>query len=1089
MTAGKAPRTEGSPGVHERQLDPADSLVRLPLELDAKRLADEVFALDETWWRATSAEPGTATLALVAVAGDPHDETNVGPMAATPALASSPYLRQVLANFAAPIGRTRLLRLDGNSHTTEHRDRNYYLLERLRIHVPVVVSPLVTDPPVAGPLPAGPTAELVCGQQRVRLSAGEIWACASGQIHQLRNAATSRAVHLLVDTVGSPELTVMIDAGNRPFADPPRPGAPVRHLPFRPGIETPISAEQTNYPLVMTPWELSRHCDRMRHELAATVEDNDDSSTPLERFASELDQLAMAWRTLWAQYADQPTGFGAFRGVVAETTRRSERLRGQLPLRNGLDAVDALRQWILLPALNPQLALPRPSTSAAPGPEPRRQPAPANSPQRFERPVFIVCSPRSGSSLLFETLARSPDLWTVGGESHHIFETLPAFQPARRGWSSNRSTASDARPLLVERLVDGFFLALRDRDGKRPAAGAHGLRLLEKTPKNALRVPFLAAAFPDALFVYLYRNPRETIYSIMEAWRSGRFVTYPRLPGWSGPPWSLALVPGWRELVGLPLEEIAARQWQAITDQLLADMSELAPQRWCLANYGALVSQPEQEITRLCQFLGISWDQPLDGAALPHSSHTLTPPESGKWRRNAAAIERVMPLVAATAERALDLFARRPGHLPVFGEGSAGAEAANAANATDAAASRAETNQPTGGPTPPAAQPAPHHLAKGGAPPDALPRRPASTTAAKPDSPLRSVHTSSFAALLAKLDASLVVSTYQSGKVVVVRADGQTLNTHFANYPSPMGLAFGPHYLAIGTRHHIFELRNVPTAGERVTPAARHDACFLPRRQHFTGDLQIHELAFAGEELWAVNTRFSCLVTFDRDHSFVPRWQPPFISALAPEDRCHLNGLCIVDGAPRYVTALATSDVAAGWRETKAVGGVLVDVASREIVVRGLAMPHSPRFHRGQLWLLESGKGELGRVDMAGGKVEPVIRLPGFTRGLAFAGRYAFVGLSQVRESVFAGLPVSALEERSCGVWVVDLETGSIAAFLRFEDAVQEIFDVQLLPGLRYPHVSDPSGELLKTTYVLPSPAVTVPDLAGQLLHQAAPPE
>src|SRR5204863_2885793 len=168
----------------------------------------------------------------------------------------------------------------------------------------------------------------------------------------------------------------------------------------------------------------------------------------------------------------------------------------------------------------------------------RRQKLRADVPARFERPIFIVSPPRSGSTLLFETLAQSPDLWTIGSESHGVFESIPAFQPARRGWTSNRLTADDVRPALVERLIDGFFLRLRDRSGNRPAAGAEHLRLLEKTPKNALRVPFLAEAFPDALFVYLYRNPRETISSMLDAWRSGKFVTYANLPAWPGEhPW------------------------------------------------------------------------------------------------------------------------------------------------------------------------------------------------------------------------------------------------------------------------------------------------------------------------------------------------------------------------------------------------------------------------------------------------------------------------------------------------------------------------------------------------------------------------
>jgi len=194
------------------------------------------------------------------------------------------------------------------------------------------------------------------------------------------------------------------------------------------------------------------------------------------------------------------------------------------------------------------------------------------------------------------------------------------------------------------------------------------------------------------------------------------------------------------------------------------------------------------------------------------------------------------------------------------------------------------------------------------------------------------------------------------------------------------------------------------------------------------------------------------------------------VSALAPEDRCHLNGLAVVDGRPRYVTALGTADTAAGWREHKAHGGVLMDVPRNRVVASGLSMPHSPRWYRDALWVLESGNGSLARVDRRSGALETVVELPGFTRGLDFHGPLAFIGLSQVRESaVFSGIPLTErLDERICGVWVVNIDSGETVAFLRFEDAVQEIFAVQLLPGIRFPEIVDWEKELIASSYVLP---------------------
>ena len=169
----------------------------------------------------------------------------------------------------------------------------------------------------------------------------------------------------------------------------------------------------------------------------------------------------------------------------------------------------------------------------------------------------------------------------------------------------------------------------------------------------------------------------------------------------------------------------------------------------------------------------------------------------------------------------------------------------------------------------------------------------APVTAGNPEV-FRSVYTSGVPTLLRDLGISLLVSTYQSGRVIVARADGDRLNTHFRAFPSPMGIAVGPRYLALGTQRHVWEYRNQPEVARRLDPPGRHDAVFLPRASHVTGDIRIHEMAFAGDELWIVNTRFSCLSVLDREHSFVPRWRPPFVTSLGPEDRCHLNGLAVV---------------------------------------------------------------------------------------------------------------------------------------------------------------------------------------------------
>ena len=376
------------------------------------------------------------------------------------------------------------------------------------------------------------------------------------------------------------------------------------------------------------------------------------------------------------------------------------------------------------------------------------------------------------------------------------------------------------------------------------------------------------------------------------------------------------------------------------------------------------------------------------------------------------------------------------------------------------------------------------------------------------DVPLRSVHTTNFPQLLAEARSSVLVTTYQAGKLVILRNEGGVLNTHFRNFIKPMGLAISGNRLAIGTHIDIWEFRNIPAVcprldqmiakerqGEDESPAedekgeeasggvssgsgaevpALHDACFLPRRSHTTGDVQIHEMAWVDDELWFANTAFSCLATRSDENSFEPRWRPPYVKQLMPGDCCHLNGLAVRDNRVRYVTALGETSEPGGWRENKRNGGLLIDVETNEILVRELSMPHSPRWYRDRLWLLESGEGSFGTVDLQSGRYEPIAQLPGFTRGLAFVGPLALIGLSQVRESaVFSGIPlVERLEERTCGVWVVHIETGQTVAFVRFEDAVQEIFAVDLLLGACFPDLVNHDAELIGRSYVLPDSAL-----------------
>lgn len=624
----------------------------------------------------------------------------------------------------------------------------------------------------------------------------------------------------------------------------------------------------------------------------------------------------------------------------------------------------------------------------------------------------MIAPPRSGGTALFRSLARAPGVFSA---SMPILDGIFELMPENREWDSNRLTAADIQPRAIEDLRGALKGNLVDRSGNRPGIDASGLRWVDGQPRSALRVPFLAGVAPDSQFIYIHRDPAETIPAMLRVWEGGRRVSYAELPGWVGPPWSLPLVPGWRDLAGRPLPEIVTEQWLRLTGTLLDDLEALPPERWCVTDLGTLLNDPQRELERICEFVAI---EASEDVTRPLRSLRDQLAVSGGMDAEEASEElrELLPLTEHLAERSKELLAR-----------------------------------PT---TPP-------RTAKWSAP---------------ADSPLRSVYTQTFPEFLNQLGSSLLVSTYQTGKLICARHDGGQLNTHFRDFPRPMGLAVAPGRFAVGTRAEVLDYRNFPAVAPKVEPQGKHDACFLPRNKHFTGDIRIHEIEFAQGELWMVATNFSCLATLDAEHSFVPRWKPPFISQLVSEDRCHLNGLCVIDDEPRYVTALGETDVAGGWRENKASGGVLIDIESGETVLRGLSMPHSPRWHDGRIWVLESGKGTISVADLEAGTVETVAELPGFTRGLLFAGGLAFIGLSQVRETAtFGGLPLmDRLDERLCGVWAVNPQSGQIAGFLRFEELVQEVFDVKLLPGLRFPEIAEEGSDAATNSFALPE-AVTQP--------------
>ncbi len=351
---------------------------------------------------------------------------------------------------------------------------------------------------------------------------------------------------------------------------------------------------------------------------------------------------------------------------------------------------------------------------------------------------------------------------------------------------------------------------------------------------------------------------------------------------------------------------------------------------------------------------------------------------------------------------------------------------------------------------------------------------PVTSTDGRGPTEVRFLHSAGLPEVLDEARCSLLVSTYQAGQVVAVGLADGGLTFSFRRFDHAMGLALGADGLAVAGKGQVWMLRDHSELAPSMSPAGRHDRCWLPRSSMVTGGIQSHEIVWgtkpSGEsDLWIVNTRFSCLAGLDQRYSFVPRWRPPFISRLAPQDRCHLNGVAMRGGSPAFVTVMAQTDEPGGWRKLRNDTGTVLDVASGEPVTTGLAMPHSPRWHDDQLFVLNSGMGRLERVDPATGRRDVVAVLPGYARGLAIHGGLAFVGLSKIRETaIFGGAPIAAYHDQlKCGVGVIELSTGTTIGTLEFASGVEEIFDVQVVPGARSPTFGE-SAEDGDDVWVLP---------------------
>lgn len=315
---------------------------------------------------------------------------------------------------------------------------------------------------------------------------------------------------------------------------------------------------------------------------------------------------------------------------------------------------------------------------------------------------------------------------------------------------------------------------------------------------------------------------------------------------------------------------------------------------------------------------------------------------------------------------------------------------------------------------------------------------------------------------------SLAMTTYQVGKLFFIGTSTATdLSVFERSFARCMGMCATDNGLYLSSLYQIWRFENILGKGERYNG---YDRLYVPQVGYTTGDLDVHDVAIGSDERPIfVNTRFGCLATLSDKRSFKPIWRPYFVSELVAEDRCHLNGLAMREGKPAFATAIAQTDILDGWRQHRVGGGVVIDVEHNEVILSGLSMPHSPRWHQGKLWLLNSGTGEFGFIDPSSGRFEQVCFCEGYMRGLAFYGNYAVIGLSKPREQgAFSELPLSENlrsrgTEAKCGVCIIDLQTGILVHWIKFSGLVKELYDVVVLPSVKRPMALGFQSDEIKT--------------------------
>ncbi len=674
---------------------------QVPLRFDAEQLHQEVSQFNEMDWQIHKTKiEGTSSIVLVSVGGTINDDFAIsGAMRGTAFLELCPYIKQVIRAFEAPVSRSYLLRIPKCSKVLPLGDYNYHWFRRRCIYVPIVTN-------------SGVQFSYNDRRQNIDIEAGEAWTLNHSQHHGIANTGEQDCIYLVIETKGSPTLKGILESTeHNPELEPKAiiynqgnsSEIPLETYCFE--VLTPKEIGDLTAEILFDAEDLGMP----QNSLTKLLE-------KIEQFRQKWKQVfvkfhhdragELAYQDLILEFQQQivtdvhkwlPPGsrgslalmvinsmLSTSQRAIAKQVPRLSWVRKKLTIKPTLRwsaryrVVEHYQQQSNFKRLSRQkvqvLELFRSPTTLN---EIRDRLTAANEISQeklvkivqrllefrllreefqlpyFEQPLFIVSAPRAGSTLLFETLSRFPQLWSTAKESHETIEGIPELHPAAHNYSSNCLSEADVTPEIALTLKERFTEQLQNRQGElfldlpreqRPTS----VRFLEKTPKNSLRIPFLKAIFPEARFIYLYRDPKQNVSSIIEGWRSRRFVAYRQVPGWPFQEWSFLLAPGWSELEDYSIAKIATHQWKSANSYIMNDLKNIPAKDWCFVRYSDLVADPKKILSRLSKFAQLEWDEEIEqmvSRSLPVSHMSVSAPSPDKWRKNVQEINQILPEV------------------------------------------------------------------------------------------------------------------------------------------------------------------------------------------------------------------------------------------------------------------------------------------------------------------------------------------------------------------------------------------------------------------------------------------------------------